>query len=512
MLFFAIIFVVVVLSFITRAPRLVGDVHARLIFVSFYITVGLLTCRKVVFIGDIIDGPKGWSLWKSSLAIKLVRWCPWADCLMGNHEAYSVFSENAEENASFWKEEVDKDGNFRPWNEWLTIRKYLTEGDVEWLKTRPLYIVGDGWFASHAKPVLPLPPKYVVDGKLSTDQIELLDNTKGWFKEGAPYCGSLGVVYVGHTPIQKLNNKKQWGKVIVLDGGSKKGGKPFSAVPTNNDNEFFIAIILMIAMALTFIGISTSVQKVKETTTVMEEVTIVVEVKEKEKPVVKKQVKKKQVKKSVVKKQIKVIDVPGSIRAWNEEAWCRQYWDKGQKCWFKDRQEEYPKKAKAIAKAFKEVWGNEPIEVQKLALAICLKETGCGFSEDQSWKLEDGVISQTGPIIYTSTRFMSSREACGLTQVDTRKGIGLTSCRSLNESYSNAFKWQKVWLKTKWNNGHKRKPQKVSLYEKKWLQPYEIDEDNTSYLVWRYNGGGKKAWRYGRTVMKIYHNYIKVKK
>lgn len=506
MLFITLLIIVVVLSFVTRAPRLVGDVHARLYFIFLYIAVGFITCRKVLFIGDIIDGPKGWPFWKSSLAIKLVRWCPWADCLMGNHEAYSVFSKNAEENASYWGEEVDENGNFRPWNEWLTIRKWLTKGDVKWIKTRPLYVVGEAWFACHAKPILPLPPLHVV-GKPTVAQIELFDNTKKWFSDGAPYCNSLGTVYVGHTPVTKLNGQQYWNKVVVLDGNAKKGGKPFSAIPTN-DNEFIIAIILMIVIAF---GFTSSIQKeeVKETTVVMEEVTIVAKKEVEKKPVVKKQVKKR-IAKVVAKKE--VIDVNASIRSWNEEAWCRQYWDKGQKCWFKDRQEEYPKKAKAIAKAFKEVWGNEPIEVQKLALAICLKETGCGFSEDQSWKLEDGVISQTGPIIYTSTRFMSSREACGLTQVDTRKGIGLTSCRSLNESYSNAFKWQKVWLKTKWNNGHKRKPQKVSLYEKKWLQPYEIDEDNTSYLVWRYNGGGKKAWRYGRTVMKIYHNYIKVKK
>ena len=38
-------------------------------------------------------------------------------------------------------------------------------------------------------------------------------------------------MYVGHTPVQKLNDKKEWGKVIVLDGNAKKGGKPFSAVP-----------------------------------------------------------------------------------------------------------------------------------------------------------------------------------------------------------------------------------------------------------------------------------------
>ena len=164
------------------------------------------------------------------MAIKLVRWCPWANCLMGNHEAYSIFSDTPIENAIYWREEVDEDCNYRPWTEWCKIRKWLTKGDIQWLKTRPLYIRSDGWFACHAKPILPLPPQYV-DGKPTRSQIELLDNTKQWFKDGAPYCGSLGMVYVGHTPITKLEGRQHWGKVVVLDGNCKKGGKPFTAVP-----------------------------------------------------------------------------------------------------------------------------------------------------------------------------------------------------------------------------------------------------------------------------------------
>ena len=211
-------------------------------------------------------------------------------------------------------------------------------------------------------------------------------------------------------------------------------------------------------------------------------------------------------------KHIEVIDVNASIASWNEEAWCREYWDNNVKCWFKDRQEEYPAKAKAIAKAFKSVWGSSPIEIQKLALAICLKETGCGFSEQKSWKKSGGEITQTGKRIYKSSKFMSNREACGLTQVDTRDNIGKVKCAVLNASYKNAFKWQKIWLETYWNDGHKATPTKVDLYSKEWLKPYQINEDNSSYLIWRYNGGGKGAWKYGRITMNIYHNHIVVQK
>tara|TARA_Y100001937_G_scaffold106440_1_gene148087 strand:- start:15971 stop:17137 length:1167 start_codon:yes stop_codon:yes gene_type:complete len=253
MLFIALLILVLV-SFLIRAPRLVGDVHAHLRYIVFYIAVGFITCRKVVFVGDIIDGPKGWPLWKSSMAIKLIRWCPWANCLMGNHEAYSAFSSNAEENAQYWKEQVDEDGNFRPWTEWLSIRKYLTIGDVEWLKSRPLYIQGKNWFACHAKPVLPLPPQYV-SHKPTVAQRELFDNTKQWFADGAPYCGSLGTVYVGHTPVTKLKNEQQiWGKVIVLDGNCKKGGKPFTAVPNSNRSASFLPLIMIAFLLFSAVG------------------------------------------------------------------------------------------------------------------------------------------------------------------------------------------------------------------------------------------------------------------
>lgn len=210
---------------------------------------------------------------------------------------------------------------------------------------------------------------------------------------------------------------------------------------------------------------------------------------------------------------VDVIDVNASIRSWNEEAWCRTYWNDGLKCWFKDRQLERPAKAKAIAEAFNKVWGDAPIHVQKLALSICLKETGCGFSEQRSYRKRGGKITNKGGTrTWKATKFMSKREACGLTQVDTRDNIGKVKCSVLNKSYENAFKWQKIWLEEYWNDGHKTKPSKIDLYGSEWLEPYQIDGDNTSYLIWRYNGGGKIAWEYGRITMNIYYNHIVTKK
>lgn len=203
------------------------------------------------------------------------------------------------------------------------------------------------------------------------------------------------------------------------------------------------------------------------------------------------------------------IDVQASIASWNEEAWCREHWDKENKCWFKDRQKQYPAKAKAIETAFKAVWGNSPIEIQKLALAICLKETGCGFSEQRNWRKSGGKISQTGEKTYKASKFMSKKEACGLTQVDTRDNIGKVKCAVLNSSYRNAFKWQKMWLETYWNDG-KKDSKKVILSELKWLEPVKRGGEET-FLVYRYNGGGRGAWKYGRKVMEIYNNHIKLK-
>jgi len=210
---------------------------------------------------------------------------------------------------------------------------------------------------------------------------------------------------------------------------------------------------------------------------------------------------------------IEVVDVAASIRSWNEEAWCRPHWNKGRKCSFRDRQIERPAKSKAIAEAFQKVWGSSSIQVQKLALAVCIKETGCGFSEQRSYRKRNGKITnENGTRIWRATKFMSEREACGLTQVDTRDNVGKVKCAVLNASYENAFRWQKTWLEKWWNDGHKTKPTKVDLYGLKWLKPYQIDENNSSYLIWRYNGGGKGAWRYGRITMDIYHNHIVVQK
>lgn len=203
------------------------------------------------------------------------------------------------------------------------------------------------------------------------------------------------------------------------------------------------------------------------------------------------------------------VDVKASTTTYLRQQWCKGVEGK---CWFKDRQEGREKKAEAIASAFRAVWGSEPLELQRLALALCLKETGCGFSEERSWRKRGSKISQTGERIYKSSKFMSSREACGLTQVDTRKMVGRYRCAWLNASYLNAFKAQKAWLKGFWNDGG-RPAKPVELAKLDWLKPVSrgpAEKQVQTYLIYRYNGGGPSAWRYGREVMAIY-NMIVVK-
>lgn len=175
------------------------------------------------------------------------------------------------------------------------------------------------------------------------------------------------------------------------------------------------------------------------------------------------------------------------------------------------RLKEYPDRLERIAQAFQKVWGDAPSEVQRLALALCLKETGCGFSEGRSQKLSQGKV-KSAHRMWEKEMYMSPVEACGLTQVDTRGEDGqgrLASCAHLNASFENAFKYQRLWLETRWYNGLERDFKKVDLYNPShWLKPVKRGSKKVeTYLFYRYNGGGMGAYRYGNKVKKIYDRH-----
>lgn len=177
------------------------------------------------------------------------------------------------------------------------------------------------------------------------------------------------------------------------------------------------------------------------------------------------------------------------------------------------RLKQYPDRLERIAEAFQIIWGDAPSEVQRLALALCLKETGCGFSEGHSHKLSQGEIKASHRM-WEKELYMSPVEACGLTQVDTRGEDGqgrLASCATLNASFENAFRYQRLWLETRWWNGLERDFKKVDLYSPQhWLKSVKRGAKKVeTYLFYRYNGGGTKAYRYGNKVKKIFdrHTY-----
>lgn len=185
------------------------------------------------------------------------------------------------------------------------------------------------------------------------------------------------------------------------------------------------------------------------------------------------------------------LDVKASIRAYFES---KRY---------TKRLDENPDRLNRVAAAFEAVYGNEPLEVQKLALAICLKETGCGFSEAYSYKIRGGKVEKSHQI-YTREIYMSKAQACGIIQVATHGLKG--ECARLNGSFEYAFKAQLNWLKTYWNKGiedSKGRLPKVDLYNfSSWQKKVERGNGKvTTYYVYRYNGGKKKAWKYGRIVM-----------
>lgn len=192
----------------------VGDVHSRVSLVEAALT--MTAAAKIIFLGDLIDGPDGAQ--GSANCVKLVRQSG-AELVLGNHEAYPVFAKDQHELANFWGNEPNSDEAIRVWNEWMAIRQLLDDEDMQWLRSRPLFVRGEGWIAVHAKVTTTLPAAYV-DDSLNSDQIELLDNTKKPFWTET-YDGCHGHAYFGHTRRSKLDGKFLWANGTLLDWDAK---------------------------------------------------------------------------------------------------------------------------------------------------------------------------------------------------------------------------------------------------------------------------------------------------
>lgn len=195
------------------------------------------------------------------------------------------------------------------------------------------------------------------------------------------------------------------------------------------------------------------------------------------------------------------LDVKESVRAFLLREWIR---GGGEKRWWVDRVEADLDRFARLEAAFMAVWSQAPLNQQKLALALCLIETGCGFGESRNWKLRGKTWSR-GDRFYETEKFLSRAEACGVTQVIPQV-LG-SDCSYANASYLNAFRLQKRWLEEKWRHGGAA----VDLQGEEWLLPLEVVEigaKETTYLPYRYNGGGKGAWRYGRRWKEAYDGLV----
>lgn len=193
------------------------------------------------------------------------------------------------------------------------------------------------------------------------------------------------------------------------------------------------------------------------------------------------------------------LNLKESLQAFLLREWVR---GGGEKRWWVDRVEANPERFERLQAAFVAVWGSAPLNQQKLALALCLVETGCGFGETRNWRLRNGEWSR-GDRFWNTEVFLSRAGACGVTQV-VPQVLG-KNCAHANLSYHSAFALQKQWLMENWteSDGHT----KVSLEEESWLRPVRID-GQTTYLPYRYNGGGVKAWSYGRRWKEAYDGLV----
>lgn len=231
-------------SYWKKSPILVGDVHARPLLVAKALGLGLLKRRKVIFAGDLIDGPslkfKAPERFRpflterllavpSVICVKMVRYCPWADTILGNHEVYPVWrGDSPERLAKAWGEEGSAATTARLWREWKAIEIFLTKEDLRWLRTRPLYVEGPMWTFVHAK--VPLGGLTGIDPFIGDEgptpcQREVFDNTRDWRPPSCPVNNSNSLLYVGHTPISKVGGRAVWhDSLFLLDWGAKKGG------------------------------------------------------------------------------------------------------------------------------------------------------------------------------------------------------------------------------------------------------------------------------------------------
>lgn len=206
-------------------PLFVGDIHARpeLLHGVLKIAKG----NKVILLGDLLDGPGGAR--GSADCVRIARESG-MEMVLGNHELYPIFARDQHQLATWWGEDPASAVGERIWEEWMAIRQLLSNEDMEWLKSRPLYLKGDGWIAVHAKVTATLPAQYVAETP-TEDQIALVDHTESSPFWADAYQGEHGTAYYGHTRLSKRNGQVFNDHAVLLDWDAKKGGTCGICVP-----------------------------------------------------------------------------------------------------------------------------------------------------------------------------------------------------------------------------------------------------------------------------------------
>lgn len=201
----------------TRTPVFVGDIHARPELLDPVIQ--RYGDKRIILLGDLLDGPGG--AHGSAECVKIARTYG-LEMVLGNHELYPIFATSQAQLAQWWGDDPASDTARKIWEEWIAVYSLLSEEDMAWLRSCPVYLQGKGWTAVHAKVLDTLPAQYV-GATPTAAQIELVDKTDApefWAKS---YDGKHGHVYFGHTRLSKLG-VVHFEHATLLDWDAKKGG------------------------------------------------------------------------------------------------------------------------------------------------------------------------------------------------------------------------------------------------------------------------------------------------
>ncbi len=194
-----------------------GDIHSNVEILK--ILIDKFGGQNLISVGDLLDGSFGAA--GSAECVKLCREAG-VSLVIGNHEAYPLYSGSDKELVELWGEEWGSETGNRIIAEWNAIKELLSNEDVDYLYSGKLFLQGDNWIVAHAKVAGDLDVGELEVGKLIKEQISFFDHTEDW-GQVVSYDGRYGQLYIGHTRWNKVGRRYNWGNVTLLDFNCKKG-------------------------------------------------------------------------------------------------------------------------------------------------------------------------------------------------------------------------------------------------------------------------------------------------